>query len=420
VSWPTRIRVPSLAPRIVARNLALDVVGALGLGITGALVTILIPTVARRGGLDAMGLAALTAIPFLANLLSAYAGRLGPRSPQQLAAIRGAGASTLLVLLVAPLPPAMLLVVLVYMLSLSFTNPFQLRLWGALYPAGVLGRVIGILGMSRAAAGAGAALLGGVLADQLGVPVVVAVSGAVGIACAVAYAGQRAASSEPAPAYSARESLAALRSRVAVSRLAVAQGFFGGGLIAAVPLYAIVHVDRLHLSLAEVGVIGISISAATMISFPIWGTVSDRLGPSVTLRLGGVVGVASLVGYAFAPSLALLIPTAIALGAANASIDVGLGSFISREVPLASRAAAQAGWNAVTGARGIVAAFAPSLLLSLGILNVTSGLLLCAGSALIGAAMFARIRPGESRSRVVDVDAAAGAHAPAPRPVPTS
>jgi MFS family permease len=407
VGWPTRIRVPSLEPRVVTRNFALDVVGALGVGVTGALVTILIPTVARRGGLDAVGLAALTAIPFLANLLSAYAGRLGPRNPRQLAAMRGAGASTLLVLLVAPLPPAMLIVVLVYMLSLSFSNPFQLRLWGALYPAGVLGRVIGVLGMSRAAAGAGAALLGGVLADALGVPAAIAVSGVIGLACAIAYAGQRARSSDPVPAYSARESLLALRSSRAVSRLALAQGFFGGGLIAAVPLYALVHVDRLHLSLGEVGVIGISISAATMVSFPAWGTFSDRFGPAATLRLGSVLGIAALVGYAFAPSLALLIPVAMALGAANASLDVGLGSFISAEIPLATRAAAQAGWNAVTGARGIVAAFAPSVLLSLGLVDVTTGMLLCAASAVVGAALFLRIQPAARTTRITDGDVVA-------------
>ena len=43
-----------------------------------------------------------------------------------------------------------------------------------------------------------------------------------------------------------------------------------------------------------------------------------------------------------------------------------------------------AGWNAITGARGIVAAFLMSALLQLGLVDVTTGLLLCAASSAVG------------------------------------
>ena len=49
-----------------------------------------------------------------------------------------------------------------------------------------------------------------------------------------------------------------------------------------------------------------------------------------------------------------------------------------------------AGWNAITGARGIVAAFTMSVLLQVGIVNVTSGLLLCAVVSGIGVVLYAR------------------------------
>ena len=49
-----------------------------------------------------------------------------------------------------------------------------------------------------------------------------------------------------------------------------------------------------------------------------------------------------------------------------------------------------AGWNAITGARGIVAAFLMSALLQAGIVDVTSGLLLCAISSAIGVALYVR------------------------------
>jgi MFS transporter len=379
--------------RSLIRNLALDIVGAVGVGVTGALVSVLLPTIARRGGVDPIGLAALTAMPFVANMLSAYAGRIGPRTPGQLGLVRVAGAGALLLLVAWPLPPGMLLVVLVFMLSMSFSNPFQLRLWGALYPSRVLGRVLAVLGMSRAAAGAVAALAIGITADAFEVPAAIAATGAFGVVASVAYAGQRARSRERPPSYSPRESVRALLAPPGLRRALVAQLFFGGGLIAAAPLYALVHVDRLHLSLAEVGGIGIAISAATTASYPFWGMATDRLGPASTLRIGGVFGVASLAGYALAPTLALLLPAAIALGAANASIDVGLNAYVSGETTLANRAAAQAGWNGVTGVRGIAASFVMSALVTAGVTSVAEALLLCAGAAVVGAVLFFRLGP---------------------------
>jgi len=375
----------------ISRNLVLDVIGAMGVGITGALVSVLLPTIARRGGLDPIGLAALTAMPFVANLLSAYAGRVGPRTSLQMALVRVAGAGALLLLVAWPLPPGMLLVVLAFMLSISFSNPFQLRLWGALYPSRLLGRVLAVLGMSRAAAGAVAALAIGIAADAFGVPAAIAAAGILGVLCAIAYAGQRARSGGRPHGYSARESVRALLAPRGLRQALVGQLFFGGGLIAAAPLYALVHVDRLHLSLAEVGGIGIAISAATMVSYPFWGMATDRLGPASTLRIGSAFGVLSLAGYGLAPSLVWLLPAAVALGVANASIDVGLNAYVSGETTLANRAPAQAGWNAVTGARGIAASFVMSALVSLGLASVGTALLLCAVAAGVGAFIFFRL-----------------------------
>jgi hypothetical protein len=53
-----------------------------------------------------------------------------------------------------------------------------------------------------------------------------------------------------------------------------------------------------------------------------------------------------------------------------------------------------AGWNAVTGARGIVAAFLMSALLQIGLVDVTSGLLLCAAATAVGVGMYVRAKPG--------------------------
>jgi MFS transporter, DHA1 family, staphyloferrin B biosynthesis exporter len=404
---------PSLHPtpsqRAIGRNLALDLVAAIGVGVTMALISALLPAIARRGGLEPLGLSALAAAPFVANLLGAFAGRLGPRSPAELAVIRGVGATSLVMLFFAPVPAVMVLVAFLFWLSVSLGGPFHLRLWGSIYPSRLRGRMVGVIGMGRAAAGALAAFAGGIVADRLGGPTAVAIAGAIGIGCALAYAGLRATSNDRAPGFSARDSLRALRERPVLARMVLAQGFYGGGFIAAAPLYALVYVDRLDLSLADVGLIGILAAGSTTIAFPVWGAVADRRGGLVALRVGGAIGLSSLVAYAIAPNVAFLWFGAIAAGLASASIDVGIAAVVSDQTPLATRSAAMAGWNAFTGARGIVAAFLMSALLQVGVVSVTTGLLLCAASSAVGVALYARTKPGVPvESRVWELAPARG------------
>jgi MFS family permease len=358
------------------------------MGVTMALVGAILPTVARRGGLEPIGLAALAAAPFVANLLGAFAGRLGPRSTARLSLMRGLGAASLLVLFVVPPAPVIVAVAVLFWLSLSLGGPFHLRLWGAMYPARLRGRVVGVLGMGRAAAGALAAFGGGVLADRIGGEQAVALAGLIGVVCAIGYVGLRSAAAERPPGFSARDSIRALRERPLLARIALAQGFYGGGLIAATPLYALVHVDRLNLSLSDVGVIGILAAIATTVAFPVWGMVADRFGAIAALRAGSSIGLLALVGYALAPNVAVLWLAAIAAGTGSASIDVGIAAAVSDQTPLTSRSAAMAGWNAITGARGIVAAFLMSALLQVGVLDVTTALLGCTATSAIGVALF--------------------------------
>ena len=408
---------PSANQRAIARNLALDLLVAIGVGVTMALINAILPTVARRGGLAPIGLSALAAAPFVANLLGAFAGRYGPRSTAQLALLRGAGSASLLLLFLVPTAPVMVAVAIVFWLSLSMGGPFHLRLWGSMYPARLRGRVVGVIGMGRAAAGALAAFGGGLLADRIGGANAVAVAGLVGVACAIGYVGLRAARTERPVGFSARDSVRALRERPVLGRIALAQGFYGGGLIAAAPLYALVHVDRLNLSLSDVGVIGILAAVATTVAFPIWGLVADRFGALTALRFGSAIGLLALVGYALAPNVVVLWAAAVVAGAGSASIDVGIASAVSDQTPLASRAAAMAGWNAITGARGIAAAFLMSVLLQIGVVDVTSGLLLCATASAFGVILF--VRAGRALG-VPSTSAVASVPAPASGVVPAS
>ncbi len=383
---PSRELIEGLRP--ISRNLSIDLVAAIGVGIAGALVSSLLPTIARRGGLEPLGLAVLAATPFLTNLLSIFSGRIGPQTARQFALLRMAGAGSLLVLLVVSPAVVIIAVTLVFWISLSFGSPFQLRLWGATYPARMRGRVVGFLGTGRAAAAAAAALIGGVLADEIGGPPAVGLAGLVGAVCSLAYWWFRASAAAAPVAYTARQSIAAMRDRPTLGRVALAQGFFGGGFIAAGPLFALVNVDRLNLSLADVGIIGVLTAVATTISFLVWGAVSDRVDVLAPMRFGSIIGLGGLIAYALAPGVAVLWLAAIAIGTANSSIEIGVAGAISAETPLASRAAAMSGWNAITGARGLVAPFLMSGLVQVGLLSVTVAMLLCAVASGLGVALF--------------------------------
>ena len=70
------------------------------------------------------------------------------------------------------------------------------------------------------------------------------------------------------------------------------------------------------------------------------------------------------------------------------SIEIGITGVISAETPLSSRAAAMSGWNAITGARGLIAPFVMSALVQVGLLSVTVALLLCAAASGLGVVLF--------------------------------
>jgi MFS family permease len=182
----------------------------------------------------------------------------------------------------------------------------------------------------------------------------------------------------------------------------MAQVFYGGGIIAAAPLLALVQVDRLSLSLAEVGTIGVVTAIAATVSCLIWGAVSDRVGGLAIIQVGTVLGALSLLVVAVAPSLAFLWVSAALIGLANAAMEMGWPGMLADHTTLDERAKVAAGLNALTGARGLVAPFLGSLLVQAGILDVTTTVLLCAGATGVGALLYLGMTPaGDPRPWMV-------------------
>jgi MFS family permease len=402
---------------VLRRNVGLDLGVALSLGLTTSVAGGLIPTIARQGGLAPVGLALMAAAPFLGNLLSAFAGRFGPQRVRGYGLLRVFGA--LLLVAVGLAPNALLIVVGVcaFQLCVAFGTPFQTRLWGSMYPGEVRGKVIGILGTARAATAALGAMAIGALADHLGVPIAVTLAGFLGATFAIGSFGLRVGRPMPARTWSPWEAVATLTASPRLRRLVLAQGLYGAGTIAAFPLYALVNVDRLHLSLADVGTIAVAGAAATMVSYTLWGTMADRHGYNVGLRAGAAFGVLAVGLVAAAPSMACMLLASIAGGLSNAALDIGIQGAMAAHTSLGDRAAAMAGWNSLTGLRGMVAAMAASIAVQLGLVDVTTALVLCLVPATIGLLVYLDLPVPKLADRIRPTRARGDEPAPEPREV---
>ena len=379
---------PSLETRWLRRNLSLDVLASVGIGVTIAMVVSLLPSIAREAGMAPIVLALLAAVPFIANLLSAFGSRLSARSTLQLGLMRVLGAALILLVAFMPTAPVVVLVVFAFWLSLALGGPFHVRLWGQIYPAPARGRVLGLFGSARSAAVAIAAFAGGMLADSIGGFQAVAVMGTIGVVCITGYFGLRSSTNPILPSYTARSSFRVLLSNPVLRRVVVAHSFYGAGVVAAVPLFAMVHVDRLGLSMAQVGFIGVIGALVTTVSYPIWGVMVDRIGSLSALRLGTFLGLLAVVGYTIAPSPILLWVAAAAMGAAGAATDTAIVAILAEETSLEERGPALAGWNGTTGIWGIAAPLTMSLLVGAGILTVSAGLAIAAITTAMGVAMY--------------------------------
>ena len=80
-----------------------------------------------------------------------------------------------------------------------------------------------------------AAFAGGMLADQIGGFTAIAVMGTIGVVCSTGYFGLRSSTTPLLPAYTARSSFKTLLSKPVLRRVVVAHGFYGAGVVAAVP-----------------------------------------------------------------------------------------------------------------------------------------------------------------------------------------
>lgn len=370
------------------RNLYLDLSASVGLGTTMAVVAVLLPSLARLDGMGAMGLAMLASIPLMTSLLSLLAGRIGPTTIRGLAVLRAIGSATLLSVFFVPVPEVIVVATFAFWTSVTLGSPLQQRLWTDIYPSDRRGKLIGIVGTGRFAAGTVALLVCGFAIDgTLGMSIIAAVA-VVGSISALAITRLATTHAEMTGRYTTKDSLRAVWCNPVLQRVTVAHFAFGAGLVAAPALIAVVQVDRLGLGLDEVAIAGLAGYLATAIGFNVWGRVANRIGGLRTVALGGWLGVVSLAMYAAAGDLHAIIVAAATMGAAGAAIDVSWAMILSEHAPQEDQAPASAGFTAIMGLRGLMAPYLIMLPVQLGLVDVTMGLLICAGVTTVGAILY--------------------------------
>ena len=399
-------------PSTLVRNLSLDLSSAVGLGTTMAIVSVLLPSVARREGLDSMGLAALAALPFLASLLTMFAGRIGPRSPARLAVLRSGGALGLLLVLVAPQPGLIAAATFVFWVTFALGAPLQQRIWATAYPSEDRGRLLGIVGTGRFAAGTLALLAITVAASADGWVPIVAVVAAIGAISSLAVGRMEVPGVESGQSFSARASLRSVVGTPMVRRIAGAQLLFGAGVMAAPAFIAMVHIDRLGLSVSDIALAGLLSYGSTAVTIGIWGRLAGRFGPLATISAGTLLGTAALGVFAYAPSFEADIVATVLLGTSNAAVNAAWPLLIADHAREGQQAAVAAGLNSIMGLRGLVVPFVLMAPVYAGLIGETGGLVLCLLAAGAGALLYGRITgfvrlPDGTVERIRDFEAGA-------------
>jgi predicted MFS family arabinose efflux permease len=358
---------------------------------TMAIVAVLLPSVARREGLDSMGLVALAALPFLASMVTLFAGRFSPRTPGRLAILRAAGALGLLAVLIAPHPLLIALATFGFWISFALGAPLQQRIWATVYPSADRGRLLGYVGTGRFAAGTVALLAITLAATTTGWLPIVAVVAAVGAISSLALGRMSVPGVERSQGFSATGSIGSVVTHPTLRRIAAAQLLFGGGLVAAPALIAMVHIDRLGLGIEDIALAGLIGYASTTATIGLWGRLAGRAGALVTISAGTLIGAVAIAVFAFAPDFPTVILATLLLGTTMAAINAAWPLLIADFAVAEDQASVAAGMNSIMGLRGLITPFVVMAPVGAGLVDETGGLLICLAASTAGAVMYARL-----------------------------
>ncbi|HVQ77339.1 MAG TPA: MFS transporter, partial [Candidatus Binatia bacterium] len=218
---------------------------------------------------------------------------------------------------------------------------------------------------------------------------------------ACALAGWRFTTVEPrgTGAFSARAAVASVVRHPFLRRLTIAHALWGGGLIASTPLVVLVQIDRLGLSVAEVGWIAMAGVIATMGSLFLWGSLADRRGGLLVIQVGGLLTVLAILLYAVAETPLAVAAGTVLVGLAVAAAEVAVPLLVVSRTASDEQAPATAGMNALLGLRGIFVPLVAIVPVQAGLTDVRATLVVCAVVSGLGMLVYVAIALAETPAR---------------------
>jgi MFS family permease len=155
---------------------------------------------------------------------------------------------------------------------------------------------------------------------------------------------------------------------------------YGLGALLGFALYPAVQVDRLNLSYAQIGLLGLTQSICWLLGYVYWGRQIDRRGSLWVLRANFALYALVPFSYIWATDGWLLLPAFIAQGLVSAGTDLGALNASIQLAPAERVEEYSAIQSTVIGLRGMVSPLLGLLLLWLGMNDIT---IFAIGGALI-------------------------------------
>jgi MFS family permease len=353
----------------VRRDFRLDLLGAIMFGVFNGSVISYLFVVARTIGVAPVGVSLLVSMPAIGAILALPVSLMvrGKAGRPFMIASWAFGRALLLLLIFFSSSTPYLLIVSLFLVSSSIAQPFYAAVMQHIYPREFRGRLMSLVRVGSGAATTVTSLLTAWLLGSLHVSytAVFAVGSAVAVSSLFIFVRITPAAPDTRPRQSLRDTFGLLRTNRPFARYQIWVMLMGFGNIMAATLYPLVIVDKLKAGYGAFGVLAVVSAVGYLASFFVWGRVTDRLGPVITMFIIGVGVLVSPLGMLVAPGVYWLTPVALIGGVVLAGFEIGVFSAVIHyaaatpvEVPRY-----MALHSIFSGVRGLIGPFAATLLL---------------------------------------------------------
>jgi MFS family permease len=312
----------------VRRDFRLDLLGAILFGVFNGSVISYLYVVARTIGVTPFGVSVLVSMPAIGAILALPVSLLvrGKAGRPFMIYSWAFGRALLLLLVFFSGSTPYLLIVSLFLVSSSIAQPFYAAVMQSIYPREFRGRLMSLVRVGSGTATTITSLLAAWLLGSLHVSytAVFAVGSFLAVSSLAIFVRISPAAPDTRPRQSLRDTFGLLRQNRPFAQYQVWVMLMGFGNIMAATLYPLVIVDKLKAGYGAFGVLAVVSAVGYLASFFVWGRITDRLGPVITMFIIGVGVLVSPAGMLIAPSVFWLAPVALVGGVVLAGFEIGV------------------------------------------------------------------------------------------------